>query len=95
MARIEQWGVVPLHVDPYQPPECLAHGIHGVVSGHKSFKDGDEITTSAVISVRHNAATGEVSIITASGSVYDLGEVNSDYEKQFSNARERFIKSNT
>jgi len=86
--KIENWGIV-LRGGPYQAPEQFTTHLVGAVYGHPNPRhyDGKHIQTSAIVS--GDPATETVT--TRSGSVYELGEVAPEYEKQFPGARERFF----
>lgn len=84
--RLEDWGVVG-HDDPYTAPECRKYRLHGKVYGHPRFKDGDSVTTSSI-----DKTEGKL-ILTRSGSKYELGKVNSEYEALYPNAEERLFSS--
>ena len=79
MLRLEQWSVVR---KPYATPESGGH-LHGRAYGHPRFDDGEWVTTSPITAVEGGIAT------TLSGSQYELGEVDPQYEAAFPNARER------
>lgn len=81
--KLENWSVVVLDFSPYTAPEALPKGLHGFVYGNPKFADGDEVTTTAIVGTR------EGRVLTRSGSEYELGEVDPDYEAQFPNARSR------
>lgn len=85
--KLENWSIVVMGTDPYQAPECQTACLHGNVYGHPKFKDGDAINTSAI-----KRKVGEL-IETYSGSQYELGEIDQEYEKLYPNARERMFKS--
>lgn len=91
MPRLENWGVVfKFTGDPYQPPETYSQYLNGTVFGHHEIPDGTpNVTTSHIKSVHLK----EEKVVTASGSVYELGTAAPEYEKLFPNARERFFKS--
>ena len=89
MPKLESWSVIAGEVSPYTAPELIRPKLHGKVYGHPRFTDGDEVTTSPFL-----RAEGEV-IITASGTRYELGEVDPQYEKTYPNARERVFKTIT
>lgn len=83
---LRNWSVVIAEeFDPYKAPELYAARLHGNVYGHHKFVDGAEITTSRVVGVTENA------VLTNSGSTYELGEVNPEYEKLFPDARKRIL----
>jgi hypothetical protein len=85
--RLENWSVVFSETDPYLAPELQKIALHGNVYGHPRFDDGSSVTTSTIKELR-----GEL-IITNSGSEYELGEVDPEYEKRYPEARQRIFKS--
>ena len=89
MPRLENWCVTPLAADPYTPPECQAHGLGGIVTGHPNFADGDSITTSEIKSIKSDADA--VTVISGNGTEYVLGAVDPAYEKAYPNALRRLI----
>ena len=90
MIRIENWSIVQLGFDPYRPPEAQEQALHGTVYGHPGFGDGEEVTTSSIVSGA--TCDGRITVRTRSGSEYELGEVSADYEAMFPGARERVAK---
>jgi hypothetical protein len=91
MNLLENWGVVSLQRNPYQAPEMAAKGLSGEVFNSEKFEDGATITTTEIVGAE--VCPGGVQVRTASGSVYELGTVNADYEKQYPGALERMLKS--
>lgn len=85
--KIEQWSVVQGGYDSYTAPELRARHLQGIVQEHPRFTPGTLITTSSIAGLR-----GE-SVVTNSGTLYELGEVDPRYEAQFPEARDRFLKS--
>ena len=71
---------------PYDAPEMFVSRLNGDVTGHPNFPDGHNVTTSRVMGKR-----GEL-VVTRSGSLYELGTVLPEYERQVPNARERLFK---
>ena len=90
MIRMENWSIVQLGVDPYQPPEVQPQGLNGNVFGHPRFPDGEQVTTTAIVSGA--TCDGRITVRTRSGSEYELGDVSADYEGLFPGARERVAK---
>jgi hypothetical protein len=86
--RIENWGIVSLDFNPYQPPEAQAKGLAGTVFGHPEFPDGADITTSAIQGVR---TEGDHIFVQTRSREYLLGVVNPAYEEQYPNARQRVV----
>jgi hypothetical protein len=60
--------------------QCLEGNVYGHPNG--KHHDGKFIITSKLIGKRNNL------VVTQSGSEYELGEVDSNYEKAFPNAKE-------
>ena len=85
MARLENWSITGR--DPYLAPELQEACLYGTVYGHLRLKDGNTVVTSSIVK-----SEGEI-IITHSGSQYELGKVDPEYEKEFPNARERLFES--
>lgn len=83
--RIEAWSICANPADSYTPPELRAKCLRGKVFGHPKFRDGCEVTTSAICAVQ----AGQ--IVTASGSRYELGEPDAKYEAVFPDARRRAL----
>lgn len=70
--RIENWRIVETW-NFYQAPEVRRWQVRGEVYGSPLYTDGSSIRTSVVVGVKDNT------IITCSGSIYELGEPNEDY----------------
>jgi hypothetical protein len=87
---IENWAVITPTPDRYAAPETLTQCLHGEVFDHPRFEDGHRVTTS---SIRGKTETGEV--VTHSGSIYDLGQIDEAYEVAFPGARKRLLDSLT
>lgn len=87
MTLLKDWHVTKRTNSPYQAPETGITALSGNVFGHHRFKDGDSITTSEVI-----AKDGDM-VVTMSGSYYALGQPDSEYAKQFPDAKDRLLKS--
>lgn len=83
--KLDNWRAISGICDASPGPEQGLLRLRGTVTGHPRCEDGREVTTSLVLSRQ-----GEC-IVTQSGSHYDLGKPNSDYESQFPNARERLL----
>lgn len=81
--RLENWSVC-VREDPYCPPELLTQHLQGEAYGHPRFPDGERVTTTPIVRV-----SPEGIVATASGSRYQLGAVNPDYEAQYPNALNR------
>lgn len=82
--RIENWclgGGNPV----YQAPELMNVHIFGEVYNHPEFPQGYPVRTSYIVGIEGDK------VRTVSGSLYTLGEPNSDYEENYPNARERVL----
>ena len=66
MPKLDRWSFTLRPNDPFVAPECKYYALHGFVTGHPDFEDGDEITTSQVIEVKDG-------IGTTNGRDYQLG----------------------
>ena len=86
LIKLERWSVVGRPVNEYDPPELWAQCLSGTVTGHPRKPDGSVVTTSQVAGVEQGRY-----VRTGSGSLYELGEVNPEYEARFPNARERVL----
>ena len=78
--KIENWSIVVLNCDPYQPPETQISGISGQVYNHPTYKDGKHITTSKIEDFKDGC------VVTRSGSIYELGKIDPLYAKVYPNA---------
>ena len=72
---------LPIHY----PLDCAR--LHGLVSGHPDIDEGERITTSCITGVSEDGC-----IETQSGSVYELGDVEPEYDKKFPDARNILLK---
>lgn len=79
--RIENWAVVSVGNNPYTPLS-----LQGRVFGHPRFDDGKRITTSSIV-----GKNSKNEILTASGSSYELGQVDRSYEAKFPDAKNRLL----
>lgn len=84
--RIENWSVGPASMDPYKAPELQLPAIYGKVYGHPKREDGSQIKTSYIVDT-----DAETQTVKTKNSVYEIGEVDPEYEKAFPNARERLF----
>jgi 7-cyano-7-deazaguanine synthase len=84
MAKINNWSLGGHPTSPYQAPETNLR-LHGVVTGHPNFPDGSEVTTSRIKEVRNGK------VYTHTGSEYELGTVDPEYEKLYPNALHRLL----
>lgn len=85
MPRLESWSVTGGNYHPYTAPELRTLHLQGMVYGHPMFDDGHPVLTTPIVGVDDDR------VVTKSGSVYELGEVDAMYEDQFPNARERLF----
>ncbi len=85
MSKLENWALVS--TNPYLAPEASKLLLTGNVYNHPKFKDGESVTTSPIDRLENDF------IITYSGSKYELGEIDPQYEKLFPNAKERLFNS--
>jgi len=84
MPRIESWSVAG-GGDPYTAPELRTLHLQGIVYGHPKFEEGHPIVTTPIIGIADGG------VVTKSGSVYQLGAVDTMYEDQFPGARDRLL----
>lgn len=87
MPKLNKWAVVYLPPNPYTAPEACPPRLYGIVEAHPRFRDGDDVTTTRIIGQKNGL------IVTRSGSEYELGDPDPNYEKEFPNARERLFSS--
>jgi hypothetical protein len=85
--KLENWSFTAKGDDGYKAPEQLIPCLQGNVFGHSNPKhhDGKFIVTSKLIGKRNGH------VVTQSGSEYELGDVDPNYEKAFPNARARLM----
>lgn len=76
--KLENWGLVP---------RGPGMSLIGDVYGDSRREDGKCIITSNMMAFDFDTE----SVITESGSFYQLGKVAADYEAEFPNARQRLI----
>lgn len=76
---IQNWSFVTDN-DPYRAPELSDFRIQGRKGDNKY------IITSNLVGQRNGK------ILTSTGSIYSLGEVDPDYERAFPNAKVRLMK---
>lgn len=82
--RLENWELLT-SADEYESPEQRRLALSGDVYGHPVYPDGRRVYTSRIIGLE-----GE-SIVTRSGSRYELGEPHPDYEARYPGARARIL----
>lgn len=71
---------------PFKAPEQqYAIFLVGKVFGHSRFPDGTKISTSMIRKIENDI------VFTESGSQYNLGDVDPNYEKEYPNAKERLL----
>jgi len=76
MIKIENWSLIVPDVDPYLAPELFSVRLHGEVHGHPNFVDGEEVTTSPIVSFNGR-------VVKTQNSEYELGIVNQEYSKWY------------
>ncbi len=77
MPRLENWSVTAASNNPFLDPACQSRRLHGNVYGHPSFNDGDLVSTSTLEKFDYKNRAAK----TRSGTEYELGEIDKDYEK--------------
>ena len=83
--RIEDWAIVCRRIGLYCSPEQSSKHLCGKVQNHPACPSGKSITTSAIIGRRGKF------VVTKSGSLYDLGNMRSEFAAQFPDATERLF----
>jgi hypothetical protein len=81
--QIENWAVVTSG-DPYTPPECRVQCLSSTAVNHPRL-GGQHVTTSKLVGQRNGL------VLTYSGSLYQLGVVNPEYEAAYPDARKRLM----
>lgn len=84
--RLENWSLITSNGSGYQSPEQRGLQLAGNVYGHPRFKNGHPILSSEIIGYKDGV------IITFSGSKYELGEVDPNYELKYPDAKNRVEK---
>ena len=82
--RLENWAVKTA-ANPYLPPELKWDVLTGLVFGHPRHLDGKDVATSHIVGQRAGR------VVTASGTEYELGVVESGYERVYPNAKVRLF----
>ena len=77
MPKLENWAVITKDVSPYLAPELRKPCLTGNIFDDDRFVDGTIITTSAITDIDQRK------IRTKSGTIYELGKVKPEYQKQF------------
>ena len=85
MVKLENWSIRSRPLGQLQPPEGAGTCLHGFVIGHPQHQDGKQVFTSLV------AARHADRVLTRSGSEYELGETDPDYERLYPSARQRLL----
>lgn len=86
--KLENWSIGYYSHEATLAPELRRAALQGKVYGHPRFVDGENITTTAI-----KELIDEDKIKTTSGSIYELGKVDPQYEKEYPDARNRLIAS--
>lgn len=85
--KLNNWAIVTDCSNPFQAPELRRQALMGIVEGHPKRDDGKTIVTSFI------KGTFEDRVVTASGSLIELGEPKADYASLFPNAKQRLFDS--
>ena len=80
MILLKNWSITTK--DPYIPPEASKRYLQGNVYGHCRKEDGTFVRTSSIKKINSK----DRMIITSSGSIYKLGEIDPEYEKLYPGA---------
>jgi hypothetical protein len=84
--KLEEWSVVRLENDYFSPEQNVLR-FAGHAYNHPKFDDGHPVITTCIVGYKNGV------FITRSGSQYELGVVDPDYEKVYPNALERVRES--
>ena len=71
---LENWSVGVPNPNPYLPPEAQVLHLQGKVHGHPNFADGDQITTSAIVSHDYSRR-----LVSTRNRTYRLGTIDPNY----------------
>lgn len=85
--KLENWSLVFGELNPYQAPETVRPHLNGEVFGHPRFENGKNVTTSAIVGKKGS------NVVTNSGSIYELGTIETEYKKRYPLALERLLNS--
>lgn len=83
--KLNNWSFVLVGDHLYMAPELMQSRLVGIVEGHPRVQDGTVITTSSVVG-KYNGC-----VVTSTGGLYELGEVDPNYEKSYPNAKVRLL----
>lgn len=83
--RLEDWAIITTEQNPLLAPKLLAKCLTGKLYNHPKFDDGVNVTTSAF------TAQTDGCVVTNSGSIYELGAINPEYEELYPNTRTRLF----
>jgi len=86
--RLENWSFVMGANTTYASPEQYFPRLYGEAYGHPDHKDGDPISTSAIIG--YDEETNE---FICQSRRYTLGAVDAEYDKKFPGSKERLVES--
>lgn len=82
--KLENWSLIPSK--PFAVPVDRERvRLCGKVYGHPTRPDGALMLTSRVVAVK------DCLVATKSGSCYELGEPEAEYEARFPNAKQRVL----
>ena len=85
--KLENWSICTPKVNPFTAPELIPQCLQGNVYGHPRFRDGEFVISSRIVGIKENL------ILTYSGSTYELGEPDPDYEDEYPDAKSRVLNS--
>lgn len=83
--RLENWSVITLTANEYQAPELGKRCLAGEVFLHPLHEDGKFVYTTPIKGLKDRF------VETASGSLYELINVDPIYERQYPNAKHRLF----
>lgn len=73
---LEEWSVINVLPNKYQPPECQTLRIKGKVFGHSNHEDGTRIITSEILDAKDN-------LVQTLNTKYRLGKAHEDYKNWY------------
>lgn len=84
--KLKDWQVV-IGNDPHKTPEEQKPSLKGRCFDHPMYVNNSIITTSHIIGKQNGL------VITVSGSAYELGNPERDYEKLLPKAKDQLMKA--
>lgn len=90
--QLSNWAVVH-NSDPYHAPEQHRPHLRGDAKNHPLHPPVTDCSTHPITTSEIVGKTSQGYVITYSGSLYDLMDIDPAYEEKFPNAKEKLINS--